>query len=208
MSEERFNLRMMRDEADNSLDVVLDQALRSYASVAPREGFEGRILARIDADLRERHERSFRFGLPVLSGAALACVALTLVFVLLPGKKEIGKVGQTIPTQKLLEPAHGTKVHDAAPARVRVKLRSAVVLQKDKSNFEEEQERLIRQLMANGPEAIRSLARMDEEEDAAEKQGEPVKIAPIKFERIQIEPLDSTDNPTATETNSLDGASE
>lgn len=217
MREERLD--WMRDDADDSLDAVLDRALHGYAEVVPREGFEARILARVDAEVREGRSGNWRWLIPAVSGLALVSVALALVIVLQPGKKEVGEVEQPTAPQNLDVPEQGASIeHSSGIARERVKVKSAAISEKATNNFESEQETLIHQLMANGPEAIASLARIDKEENSAHEQGErsaPMKIAPIHFERIQIEAIDGTDNtldtkdkPLGTETSSSDAASE
>jgi hypothetical protein len=214
MSEERLNAKISTlDSAHDPLDAVLDQALRSFANQAPREGFEARILARIDAEevWQEKSKLNMRWLLPALSGLALACLAFMLVFVLQPEKKQIAEGGQLKAPQNSL-----ATEHEAAIIPERVKSKNGAVHQTALphppiQNFEADQHRLILQLMNNAPDAIASLARMDRLENAELEQKEaaaPIKITPIQFDRIQIEPIDSTGNQPATETSSSDTASE
>ncbi len=222
MREQRLNLKRMQDETDDSLlneagDAVLDQVLRGYAAATPREGFEARILARIDAEGGAREKRKSNFGwlIPALSGLGLVSVALALVIVLQPGKKEVGVVEQPTAQQNLNSAEHEAAiVQSSAYAPESVKKKSAAITQSalpqtSTNNFKAEQHRLMLQLMSNAPEAIATLAQMDREQasdDAFIRHTTPIEVKLIEFQPIKNEPIEFNDTPT-TQNYSSDAAS-
>jgi hypothetical protein len=67
----------MEDEKRDSLDDLLDASLARYASVEPRTGLEGRVIARLRAE-RERPRWTWAWQLAAAGLATLLAVALIM----------------------------------------------------------------------------------------------------------------------------------
>lgn len=68
----------MQTPNKDRLDLWLDEALRQHASVEPRDGMEGRLLARLHS--REERTRVFRRWALLIGSPALAILLIALVW--------------------------------------------------------------------------------------------------------------------------------
>jgi hypothetical protein len=185
------------DSRPDSLDLVLDHAFASYTPLHPRPGLEARVRARLADAADSTHGRA-RTAIQVIwaTTAVFAVAALLLIVIqshIRPAPANLAAIQARPPisavriqdrsqTATPLQPSRKVEINPAWKPRLapRVPQRRPT------------QQQLIAQLIANGPEAIASLARDDGQLD------KPISTEPLPDDRLVIEPIEITpieDNP-------------
>jgi hypothetical protein len=165
-----------RNENQNSpadeLDRLLDAALKQYAAVQPREGLEGRILARMRSETAERANHAWWRWLT--AAAAVAALAVIITMALRPRATPQPMVAQhpsgTLPAAKLAAssqprkavPRPTRRVHAVAEIQVRKALPK--LDQFPSPQPLSEQEKLLASYVAVYPEQAALLAKLRTEE--------------------------------------------
>jgi hypothetical protein len=200
----------MTDTRHDELDRVLDAALAKYAAVDPRPGLEERVLANLGAEWQWVPNRAWWRWSALAAVAAVAIVAIALAW--RPGKPshpEIAKHPPTLP-QGAREPGaqivsndggNQVRSHDHRPVRKTIARRSPTpVVTAGNPKLGEfpspaplsEQERLLRNYVAEYPEQAVLLARARTEE-LRRDQLEEIKAFPANNQPMDSEePNDGT----------------
>lgn len=180
-----------------NLDDLLDRALAGYTQAAPRMGMEKRLQARLAAEI-SAHQRMV-FSRPwiwaVASPFAVAAVLLTVLMrPHTPATRQtLAEVASNSATVAAAGgPQAGDEIHSVRQSAAdRRKAQGFAIRQPT-------QQQLIAQLLANGPEAIASLAKASEEQDKPVNiqplAHDPLVIEPIKIEPIEDNPAESGDS--------------
>ena len=169
----------------DGLDRMLDAALKQYAAVQPREGLEGRIVARIRSQSAER--ASHAWWRWFTAAAAVGALALIITMALRPHAKPQPSVAQhlsvTVPVPKVAATSQPTK----AVQRPKRRLQPAADTQVAKAlpkldQFPSpqplsEQEKLLASYVAVYPKQAALLARLRTEELERERIEEQSKSA-------------------------------
>lgn len=195
MSDRQPKIASEQDE----LDALLDCALASYTPAHPRPGLEDRVHARLNATAGSTQGRE-RIPMLWVWASATAFAALLLVgLTLRPHARPVPANPATVPSRLSIPTIPSSPIilnsdrHPAiALAHSSGKPRASRTQPTLPTPSGPSQQQLIAQLMANGPEAIASLARDDDKLD------KPITIQslpddPLVTEPIKIIPID--DNP-------------
>ena len=164
-----------------NVDELLDRALASYTPAAPRPGLEDRLQARLAAAIQ-----------PAAPGSRLALRWLWAASAALAASVALIAVQHLSHTPVLRPEVANNPVHPQpaalhAPTYPRPSMPSQPIhAPSPRRATQPTQRQLIAQLLANGPEAIPSLVRADEEQD------KPIEIQPIRFDPLVIEPIHIT----------------
>jgi hypothetical protein len=195
MSDRQQKIASEQDE----LDALLDRALASYTPVHPRLGLEDRVHARLNAASGSAEGRE-RIPMLWVWASAAALVALLLVgLTLRPHAGRVPANLATVPSRLSIpsvpsipiiqnpdrHPAIALAHSSGNPRAIRTQHPPPIPSGPS-------QQQLIAQLMANGPEAIASLARDDDKLD------KPITIQSLPDDPLVTEPIKITsidDNP-------------
>src|SRR3954468_24420124 len=160
-----------QNSSGDELDRLLDAALKQYAPVQPREGLEGRILARLRSETTERTSRAWRW-----STSATAVAGFTVIITIAslthvrPQPRAAQQPSVTVPGPKLAASSEATKVIQRPKRRMHALNDSQVakVLPKlDQFPSPQplsEQERLLASYVAVYPKQAALLAKVRTEE--------------------------------------------
>jgi hypothetical protein len=198
MSDRQLNIADEQDEQDelDALEALMDRALASYTPARPRLGLEDRVLARLNATASSARGRE-RIPMLWVWASLTALAALLLVgLTLRPHARPVPANLATVPSGPSIPSIPITQNPDRHPAIALAHSSSKPRASRTQPSLPTpsgpSQQQLIAQLMANGPEAIASLARDDDKLD------KPITIQflpddPLVTEPIKITPID--DNP-------------
>jgi len=189
-----------RDDLRDELDALLDRALQSYTPGAPRPGLEGRIWARVAGvgEISRRARLEMRWVWAAAAGLAAFAVLLTVLLrtdtpVAAP---DVAGIPEHRPAVRGMGPDGPHSAASPQPARPAAARRVQSARLAPRSNpHDPTQRQLIAQLLANGPEAVASLAR------ASAQQEEPIEVRPLAADPLTIEPIridPIEDNPAPT----------
>jgi len=182
------------DNQPDNLDWLLDRALAAYTPPSPRPGLEDRVRARLAAAAASpRSQMQFSLPRPWAIAAVLAVAVLILAVLLRPHPPAVqehqASVQHNPPPPRVPAPASTRPSAPPQPSHHKSIPRTAPpVLNPGQPS----QERLIAQLLANAPEAIASLARVELQQDKP-IEIQPLPAVPLVIEPLRISPID--DNP-------------
>jgi hypothetical protein len=200
----------MTDTRQDELDLVLDAALAKYAAVDPRPGLEERVLAKLRAERQWVPDRGWWRWSALAAVAAVAIVAIALAW--RPGKPSDPEIanhplilpqGAREPGAQIVSNDGGNQVrsHEPGPVRKTIARRSPTpVVTADNPKLGEfpspaplsEQEKLLRNYVAEYPEQAVLLARARTEE-LRRDQLEEMKAFPANNQPVDSEePNDDT----------------
>jgi hypothetical protein len=183
----------MTDKRYDELDALLEHALAGYTPDAPRLGFEDRLRARLAAEAKPVFRG--RWAAPrwvwatcgSLAGLAVLAALLVRIHVPAGGAQAAHEAGRP-PMADASGPAHPGAATNSQPVPAftlhHVSFRT--------KRIGSSQRQLIAQLLANGPEAIASLAR------EADQEQKPIEVQPIPDDPLVIKPIETPpidDNP-------------
>lgn len=178
-----------QDDPD-ALEALMDRALLSYTPAHPRLGLEDRVRARLDSAAASRE----RVPMLWVWAAATALVAILLAALTLrpharpePANLDAARESTAIPTIQI--PGRRPAIALAHPPN---RLSASHTQSPQLTPREPSQRELIDRLLANGSEAVASLARNDDKLD------KPINIQPLPDDPLVIEPIMITpidDNP-------------
>jgi len=183
MSDRQQNFASEQDD----LDALLERALASYTPAHPRQGLEDRVRARLNSAAGSAHSRE-RIPMLWAWASATALVAVVLAGLTLrpharsaPADLAAVPPGPSIPTNPTIQ------IPDRHPAKALVHPPSKLPARRTQpprmTPRQPSQQQLIARLLANGPEAIASLARDDDKLD------KPINIQPLPDDPLVIEPI-------------------
>jgi hypothetical protein len=187
-----------RDRQTDPLEQTLDLALASYTPGRPRLGLEERVRARIAvAGPIQRRTRLPLLWMGAVAAAAVLAAAVLLLVMLRshtqPTPENLTAVQTGPPVQTVPIPgAHRAPVSSQGSSKPPRKVPQKPRL----TPRPHTQEQLIAQLLASGPEAIASLARLHSSFE--EQAGKPIAIQPLPADPLVIDPIKTTpidDNP-------------
>jgi len=184
---------------NDQLDSLIDRALASYTPGKSRPGLEQRVLSSLDSVIDECRPRRWNWRLIwTFAVAALLMIAVAVPFWLRHGHSGIAvaryhSVDHSSPSVPAVlapyTPLTATALQPSQnPSRGPTKNPRLAPRQPT-------QQQLIAQLLANGPEAVASLATL------AEEQEKPIDIKPLAADQLVIEPINITpidNNPAAS----------
>lgn len=174
----------MTDKRDKKFDELLDGALAAYTPASPRPGFEERLWARLEAAVQAPVRRVWLMRPWLLaSGMAFAFAVLAVALFRPHPAITLPKVADNHRHSPLTETTPSTAHHPAAPHLHSARQASHHGVTARRSPARPSQEELIARLMANGPEAIASLAR------EAEQQSKPIETKPLPDDPLVIDPI-------------------
>jgi hypothetical protein len=176
----------------DTLEAILDRAMATYTPVEPRIGFEDRVRARLAVAADSPHSRAW-IPMRLIWTATAVCAAVALLLIAFrpharPARANLTvaqdgtQAGPSVPTAPVvtsLNAAASSPPSWRPPANPTLKRR----LIPRSAPAQPSQQELIASLLANGPEAIASLAHDDD------KLGKPIDIQPLPDDPLVIEPI-------------------
>jgi hypothetical protein len=173
----------MREDADRplgNLDELLDCALASYTPVTPRLGLAERVHARLAASAQPARRSVFLPFVWTVTGTFAVAIVLAVLL-------QSHTVSSSQSNAAIL--AVPSAITDSAQSEIAPPAPSRLIHRSRIPHFhtrQPTQQQLIAQLLANGPEAIASLA------SAEEEQEKPIEIKPLVVDPLVIEPIKTT----------------
>jgi hypothetical protein len=186
----------------DDLDTLLDRALSSYTPAHPRLGLEDRVRAGFDSAAGSAHSRERIPMLWVWAGAAALVTVLLAGLILRPHASREPAHRASVPSGPSTPSIPANQLADLHPARARAhpsrRLPASAAQPPRLTPRQPSQQQLIAQLLANGPEAIASLARdndqLDRPIDIQSLPVDPLVTDPIKITPIDDDPAEPGGN--------------